>query len=68
MNTISLLALYQRYADRMIGLQSKAEMDAACGPSIIHPDGTHGNGDCNCTGAGGGPSKWAVYEDRFANE
>jgi hypothetical protein len=50
------------YADRMIALQSKTEMDGACGPGVMHSDGTHTNPDCNCTGVGVGasPSKWAV--------
>eukprot|EP00750_Incisomonas_marina_P019319 INCI3286.1.p1 GENE.INCI3286.1~~INCI3286.1.p1 ORF type:complete len:530 (-),score=83.09 INCI3286.1:192-1781(-) len=51
------------FADRMISLQTAAQMGAACGVAPLDPTThTHGAPDCNCSG-----SKWNVpaYSDTF---
>jgi hypothetical protein len=49
------------WPDRMIGLQTKAVMDAACGP-ITWAGDTHDSPPCNCTDAHGNTTKWVVSE------
>lgn len=58
------------YADRMIGLQTRTQMDAACGKSPTKKDGTHTANPCNCSNAGGSTqkptkdwSKWTLPSD-----
>ena len=50
------LCICEVFADRMIALQTAAEMDAACGKAVVDPTtGTHSAPDCNCSG-----SKWNI--------
>jgi hypothetical protein len=51
------------YADRMISLESMAEMDNSCGKSPTRPDGTHIDNPCNCSSSGRGnqSADWAKW-------
>jgi hypothetical protein len=48
------------FPDRMIALQTAAEMNQACGPVQWASDGSHSSPPCNCTGADGVVSKWST--------
>ncbi|KAK3249463.1 hypothetical protein CYMTET_41108 [Cymbomonas tetramitiformis] len=53
------LCICMVYADRLISLQSKTEMDSECNPTTWN--GTkHNDPACNCTGPDGERSKWVV--------